>query len=214
MVVLDDLQTYNGGSVGAKGSAVSELEELPEEVILRLDRLIDAIFHHDNRVILELGLKSRHDGRAIDVEGALILGQVGRDDDCLHGRVSSKDQHVIEPVILIFSRCQVEDLSVPQHHFLFSQETSVKIMRLDLTKVKASPWVELLLELLLLIGDLLTGSARLLHFELGKIGPRGDTSESSLALACGNVLSGLVERLVKIADNMIFILLSESHKDS
>jgi len=57
----------------------------------------------------------------------------------------------------------------------------VEIMRLDLTKVKTAAWVELLLELFLLVSNLLSGSARLLHLKLGKVCPGRDTGKTSLA---------------------------------
>jgi len=117
---LDDLKRNDRRSVRSQGSAVSKFEELTQEVILWLNRLIDAVFDHHDGVVLELGLECWHDGRAVDVERAVFLGKVGSYDDSLHGRVSGEDKHVIEPVVLVFSSSKVENFAVSKHHLLLS----------------------------------------------------------------------------------------------
>ena len=55
----------------------------------------------------------------------------------------------------------------------------MEVVALDLGKIKPFSWIEMLLELLLLLCDLLTGGATLFILDLGEVGTRRDAGKAS-----------------------------------
>ena len=78
--------------------------------------VVEAVFDHDNRVVLVCLLEGWHESARIHEEGPFLLTQVSTDYHGLHSRVPSEGKNVLEPVIGILPCQEIEDLPIPKDH--------------------------------------------------------------------------------------------------
>ena len=98
LVIVADSDRNHQGAVGRQGAGGLELDELAQEVVLRLLVVGDDVLDHDDRVVRVRLLERRQQLRQVQGDLLGVLGQARSNDHSLHERVARKDEHVADEV--------------------------------------------------------------------------------------------------------------------